>query len=106
MDLDGIIIRTYCVIDDGLKAWLGERRLRQRGPKPALVDSFPLLVCQFARAPRCKRFRADAAFGKDTVLMQTFWGFRVHARLSWPGVITRFSVAPPTSRNSRYRPSS
>jgi len=170
MDLDGLIIGTYCVIDDGLKAWLGVRRLRQRGPQPvladsevltmevvgeylgwdrdtelysyfrrhyshffpalcrvhrttfvrqaanlwrakeylwqlllgcihhdpvfALVDSFPLPVCQFARAPRCERFRGDAAFGKDTVLMQTFYGFRVHVRLSWPGVITRFSVAP------------
>ncbi len=26
--------------------------------------------------------------------IQTFYGFRLHVRLSWPGVITRFSVAP------------
>ena len=25
---------------------------------------------------------------------QTFYGFRVHLRLSWPGLITGFSVAP------------
>ncbi len=39
MDLDGLMIGTYCVIDDGLKAWLGVRRLRQRGPEPVLADS-------------------------------------------------------------------
>jgi hypothetical protein len=48
----------------------------------------------FARAYRCKRFRGEAAFGKDTLLKQTFYGLRMHARVCWPGVITRFSVAP------------
>jgi DDE family transposase len=60
----------------------------------ALVDSMPLPACLFARAYRCKRFRGEAAFGKDTLLRQTFYGFRVHVRVCWPGVITRFSVAP------------
>jgi hypothetical protein len=63
-------------------------------PAFALVDSMPLPVCLFARAYRCRRFRGEAAFGKDTLLRQTFYGFRVHARVCWPGVITRFSVAP------------
>ena len=63
-------------------------------PTFALVDSLPLPVCLFARAYRCSRFKGEAAFGKDTLLRQTFYGFRVHARLCWPGVITRFSVAP------------
>lgn len=60
----------------------------------ALADSFPLPACSFARAYRCSRFKGEAAFGKDTLLKQTFYGFRVHARVCWPGVITRFSVAP------------
>lgn len=60
----------------------------------ALVDSFPLPACLFARAPRCRRFRGEAAFGKDTLLKQTFYGFRMHARVCWPGVITSFSIAP------------
>jgi len=60
----------------------------------ALVDSFPLPVCQFARACRCRRFKGEAAFGKDTLIKQTFYGLRVHVRLRWPGVITRFGVAP------------
>jgi len=60
----------------------------------ALVDSFPLPVCQFARAYRCRRFKGEAAFGKDTLARQTFYGFRVHVRLCWPGVITRIAIAP------------
>lgn len=60
----------------------------------AICDSMPLPVCLFARAYRCSRFKGEAAFGKDTLLRQTFYGFRVHARVAWPGVITRFSVAP------------
>jgi len=63
-------------------------------PTFALADSFPLPACLFARAYRCKRFKGEAAFGKDTLLKQTFYGFRVHVRVCWPGVITRISVAP------------
>jgi hypothetical protein len=54
----------------------------------------PLPACSFARAYRCSRFKGEAAFGKDTLLKQTFYGFRVHVRVCWPGVIIRFSVAP------------
>ncbi len=63
-------------------------------PTFALCDSVPLPVCLFARAYRCRRFKGEAAFGKDTLLRQTFYGFRVHVRVCWPGVITRISVAP------------
>jgi hypothetical protein len=60
----------------------------------ALVDSMSLPVCLFARAYRCSRFKGEAAFGKDTLLKQTFYGFRVHVRVCWPGLISRISVAP------------
>jgi hypothetical protein len=63
-------------------------------PAFALCDSMPLPACLFARAYRCSRFRGEAAFGKDTLLKQTFYGFRMHARVCWPGLITRLSVAP------------
>jgi hypothetical protein len=63
-------------------------------PTFALCDSLPLPACLFARAYRCSRFKGVAAFGKDTLLKQTFYGFRVHVRVCWPGLITRFSVAP------------
>ena len=60
----------------------------------ALVARFALPVCQFARAYRCRRFRGEAAYGKDHLVRQTFSGFRVHGRLAWPGVITRICLAP------------
>jgi hypothetical protein len=63
-------------------------------PTFAICDSMPLPVCLFARAHRCSRFKGEAAFGKDTLLKQTFYGFRVHVRVCWPGVISRISVAP------------
>ena len=60
----------------------------------AVVDSFPIPVCRFARAYRCRRFRGEAAFGKDLVARQTFYGFRLHVRLCWPGVLARCCLAP------------
>lgn len=79
-----------------LKEQLWQHLLGQvpHDPTFAILDSFPLPVCQFARAYRCRRFRGDAAFGKDTLVRQTFYGLRVHVRLEWPGVITRFCLAP------------
>lgn len=59
-----------------------------------LVDSFAVPVCQFARAYRCRRFRGEAGFGHDTVARQTFYGFRLHALVAWPGVIVSFGIAP------------
>ena len=74
--------------------WQELLALAPHDPAFAICDSMPLPACLFARAYRCRRFRGEAAFGKDTLLKQTFYGFRVHVRVCWPGVITRFSVAP------------
>ncbi|MFH1639467.1 MAG: hypothetical protein ABIB93_04040 [Chloroflexota bacterium] len=54
-------------------------------PSLAIVDSLPIPVCQFARAYRCVRFKGKASFGKDTLVGQTFYGFRIHAYLVWRG---------------------
>lgn len=62
-------------------------------PTFALIDSFALPVCQFARAPRCQRFAEEAAYGYDHLTRHTFYGLRFHARLCWPGVITQFELA-------------
>src|SRR5260370_3671527 len=77
-----------------LKERLWQHVLAQVPPDErfAIIDSFPLPVCQFARAYRCRRFRAQAAYGKDTLVRQTFYGVRRHVRLEWPGVITRFGT--------------
>lgn len=90
--------------------WLKERLWQTvveripHDPTFAILDSFPLPACQFARASRCQRFRGEAAFGKDTLVRQTFYGWRVHVRLEWPGVITRFCVAPANVHELRAVP--
>jgi hypothetical protein len=77
-----------------VKEALWQRLLPATGCDPAwaLVDSFPVAVCRFARAPRSRAFRGEAGFGKDHALKQTFYGFRLHARVCRPGVVTRLSV--------------
>jgi hypothetical protein len=79
-----------------VKEALWQRLLPETGcdPKWAMVDSFPVSVCRFARAPRCRRFRGQAAYGRDHSAKATFYGFRLHARVCWPGVVTRLSLAP------------
>jgi hypothetical protein len=73
-------------------------------PQVSIVDSFPLYVCQFARAKRCRRFFEEAAFGHDELLRQTFYGFRWHLRVSWPGVITEVALAPANLSDKRMAP--
>jgi hypothetical protein len=73
------------------------QRLLDRIPHdPALsfVDSIPVPVCRFGRAYGCSRFRGEAAFGRDTGSKATFYGFRDHLRVHWPGVIKAISLAP------------
>src|SRR5260370_19899394 len=77
--------RLWCLIRDGLLLY---------DPTVAIVDSMPIPVCQFARAYRCHRFDDTASFGKDHTCRQTFYGFRLHLRLCWPGVITQMYLAP------------
>ena len=36
-------------------------------PLISIVDSFPMPVCRFARANRCRIFAGQAAFGYDEV---------------------------------------
>ena len=180
MDLDDFIITAFCIIDDTMNDILQHRRLRQRGPKPALsdsevltievvgeylrlhqdkaifdyfrhhyshffpalrtlhrttfvrqsanlcsvkelvwqgvlartsfdpalhiIDSLPLPACQFARAYRCRRFKDDAAYGYDSLARQTFYGFRLHALVAWPGVIVGFSVAAANIHDTAVAP--
>ena len=170
MDLDSLIVTTFCLIDDAIDLCLAGKPLRKRGPCPTLsdaeiltmevigeylgldqdqkifqyfrrhfshffpalplihrttfvrqaanlwqlkarlwqhllrgievdhqvsiIDSFPVAVCRFARARRCRRLRELSAYGKDEMIKQTFFGVRLHLRVCWPGVIVSFKVAP------------
>lgn len=60
----------------------------------SIVDSFPVPVCRFARAKRCRLFREQAAYGYDELARQTFYGFRWHLRVCWPGVIVDLALLP------------
>jgi hypothetical protein len=60
-----------------------------------LIDSFPLRVCRFKRAPRHKLFRSwGAAFGRDPTGERTFFGFRVHLRCTDRGFCAAATLAP------------
>ena len=74
------------------KVWQSLTSKLTLDPQFHIVDSLPIPVCQFARAYRCQLFKGAAAFGKDMLVRQTFYGFRLHVRLSWPGIITRFNL--------------
>lgn len=63
-------------------------------PVVHLVDSFPLPVCRWARAHRCRRFKGEAAYGWDALGRQTFHGFRCHIRCVQPEMIATLSLAP------------
>lgn len=63
-------------------------------PYLSIVDSFPVPICRFARANRCRSFREISAYGHDEVARQTYFGLRAHVRLAWPGVLVDCRLAP------------
>jgi hypothetical protein len=63
-------------------------------PALAIIDSLPIPVCRLAHAKRCRRLRAEAAFGWDATSRAFFYGLRLHLRVQWPGVVTAISTAP------------
>jgi len=81
--------------------WAVKQRLQQHlagrltaGDPLWHIDSMPVHACQFARASYCRRFAGQAAFGKDHVIRQTFYGFRLHLRSSRDGFIQAATLAP------------
>jgi hypothetical protein len=80
--------------------WVVKEQLWQRlldrlphDPALSIVDSVPMPVCRFGRAPTCRRFRGEAAYGYDQGSKATFYGFRDHLRIGWPGAVSAVSVA-------------
>jgi hypothetical protein len=62
-----------------------------------LIDSFPLRVCRFKRAPAHKLFTGYAAYGKDPTdggSTGRFFGFRVHLRINDQGGCSALTLAP------------
>jgi Transposase DDE domain len=79
-----------------IKAQLRQQFLGRVGfdPQVSILDSFPMPVCGFGRADRCRRLAGLAAFGRDQGAKQTFDGVRAHLGVCWPGVITDGHLAP------------
>jgi hypothetical protein len=61
-----------------VKAQLRQQLLGQVGFDPAIsiLDSFPMPVCRFGRADRCRRLAELASFGRDEGAKQTYYGLR------------------------------
>ncbi len=76
------------------QVWQHLLRLVPHQPTLSFIDSTPLPVCRFARASFCRRFAhqdaqgLQASYGYDHVARQTFYGFRLHLKVSFPGVVT------------------
>lgn len=87
------------------RLWMTLRdRLIRHDALVGIIESMPLPVCRFARAPWCARFRGVARYGKDHADRQTFYGFRLHLRLGWPGVITHAFLAPANDTDGEIAP--
>jgi Transposase DDE domain len=79
-----------------VKAQLRQQLLGRVGfdSQVSILDSFPMPVCRFGRAYRCRRLAGLAAFGRDEGAKQTYYGVRAHLRVCWPGVIVAGHLAP------------
>ena len=89
-----------------LKAALWQHLAAATGQDAALVlvDSLPVPVCRFARAHRCRSLAGLAAFGYDPLAHQTYYGLRLHLRITWPGVITAATLAPANAADRAVAP--
>lgn len=76
----------------------------RRDPTLWILDSFPVPVCRFARAYRCRILAEEATYGYDEMAKQTFYGLRGHLRIEWPGVIVRLDLAPANAHDVTVAP--
>ena len=65
-----------------------------------ILDSMPVEVCKFVRARRTKQFKQTATYGKW--FGQTFFGFRLHLKITDFGMIRSFILAPANEHDIRF----
>lgn len=65
-----------------------------------MLDSMPIEVCKFVRARTTTQFRDTAAYGHW--FGQTFFGYRLHLKITDIGLIRNFILAPANQRDIRY----
>jgi hypothetical protein len=87
---------NLCWVKERVWQWVLQHTTHD--PAFGILDSLPLPVAHFARAPRCVRFRGEADFGRHG--HDTHYGFRLHTLIAWPGVIARFEIVPASVSDS------
>jgi IS5 family transposase len=65
-----------------------------------ILDSMPIEVCKFVRAKTSQQFKDSAAYGKW--FGQTFFGYRLHLKITDIGMIRQFILAPANEHDIRY----
>ena len=65
-----------------------------------ILDSMPIEICKFVRARKTKQFRQTAAYGKW--FGRTFFGYRLHLKITDIGIIRNFILAPANEHDIRY----
>lgn len=65
-----------------------------------ILDSMPIEVCKFVRAKTSQQFKDSAAYGKW--FGQTFFGYRLHLKITDIGIIRKFILAPANEHDIRY----
>jgi hypothetical protein len=74
--------------------WQGLLQHIAYDPQLGFIDSFPVPVCRFARAYRCRKLPELSAFGYDELVKQKYYGLRAHVRVCYPGVIVALELTP------------
>lgn len=65
-----------------------------------ILDSMPIEVCKFVRAKTTTQFKGTAAYGKW--FGQTFFGYRLHLKITDQGMIRNFILAAANEHDIRY----
>lgn len=65
-----------------------------------ILDSLPIEVCKFVRAKHTGLFRDSAGYGKW--FGQTFFGYRLHLKISFCGMIHKFILAPAPEHDIKF----
>lgn len=65
-----------------------------------IIDSMPIEVCKFVRARFTKQFKQTGAYGKW--FGQTFFGYRLHFKITDFGMIRNFILAPANEHDISY----
>ena len=77
-------------------AWIIQHLQQQLGvgdDPHQLVDSFPVRVCRFSRAKRCRNFVGEASLGYVASGKEVFYGFRMHLLTTFQGLPVGFGLA-------------